>query len=104
MRAEFVRGPRDGVDARGVQREVDQSRPLRGVAASRFAPDDDLAIVRGGCEDGAEFGVRPCEAEDGGFVAFEGRGESVGVVLGVDVEDAEGAVGGAGGEAPAVVV
>lgn len=37
-----------------MESEVGDNRPLR---VGCFAPDEDFAIVRGGCEDGAVLGV-----------------------------------------------
>jgi hypothetical protein len=97
--AAFVRRPVNEVDAGGVLREVEGFCP---GAWRRFAPDDDAAVVGGGGKEGAKFGVRPGDAPDGAFVAFERLDEPVRFVL--DFENFDGAVGGAGCEAPAVVV
>lgn len=51
--AAFVRGPGDDVYAGGVQGEVEDACPLRAL----FAPDEDFAVVAGGGEDVAVFGV-----------------------------------------------
>jgi hypothetical protein len=48
-----------------VQGEIEDSRP--GVAL--LAPDEDFAVIGGGCEDVAEFGVRPGDGPDCSFVA-----------------------------------
>jgi hypothetical protein len=47
-----------------VQREVEDFRP----GAAGFAPDEDFAVVAGGGEDVAVFGVRPGDTPDGAFV------------------------------------
>lgn len=59
----LVRGPRYHVDGSGVEREVEDLGPCAatdggGGILGLFPPDQDLAIVRGGCQDGAELGVR----------------------------------------------
>ena len=48
-----MRGPGDEVYACAVQREGRDDAPSCGL----FAPDQDAAVVGGGGEDGAEFGV-----------------------------------------------
>lgn len=65
-------------------------------------PNEDLAIVAGGCEDVAVLGVGPRDAPDGALVALERLRQSLRLAL--DLENLDGLVGGAGGEAAAVVV
>jgi hypothetical protein len=57
-----------------VQREVEDSLPLGAL----LAPDEDFAVVAGGGEDVAVFGVGPGDAPDCSFVA-------VGFVLAIDL-------------------
>lgn len=65
MAARLRRRPSHDVDRGGVQGKLVDALPL-GVL---LAPDQDAAVVGGGCEDGAVFGVRPGDAPDGSFVA-----------------------------------
>lgn len=69
--------PGDYVDGCGVQREIEDFGP--GVAL--LAPDEDFAVVRGGGEDVAVFGVCPGDGPDCSFVS-KGKGESVETALG----------------------
>lgn len=48
-----------------MEGEVEDARP----GGVRFAPDEDFAVVAGGGEDVAVFGVCPGDAPDGAFVA-----------------------------------
>jgi hypothetical protein len=50
------RGPGDQVDGGGVQGELVDALPL---VLRLLAPDQDAAVVGGGGEDGAVFGVGP---------------------------------------------
>jgi hypothetical protein len=61
----FVRCPGDKVDRRGVQGDVVDFLPGRGL----FPPDKDLAVVRAGCEDVAVLWVCPCYAPYGALVS-----------------------------------
>lgn len=65
MTARFLWGPGDEVDGGGVEGEFVDALP----GARLLAPDEDAAVVGGGGEDGAEFGVRPGDAPHGAFVA-----------------------------------
>jgi len=60
------RRPGDQVDRGGVQGELVDALPL---VLRLLAPDEDAAVVGGGCEDGAVFGVGPRNAPDGAFMA-----------------------------------
>lgn len=62
------RRPRDQVDGGGVQGEFVDALPL---ALRLLAPDEDAAVVGGGCEDGAVFGVGPGDAPDGALMAVD---------------------------------
>jgi hypothetical protein len=55
--ADLMGRPGDDVDGSGMQGDFVDLLPGRRL----FAPDDDLAVVRGGCEDVAVLGVRPCD-------------------------------------------
>ena len=52
----LVRRPGDDVHGGSVQGEVGHAGPLAGG----FAPDEDFAVVGGGGEDGAVFGMGLC--------------------------------------------
>lgn len=61
--ATLMRSPRDHVHRCSVQREIKDLCPSatsnrRGRVLVLLAPDEHLAIVRGGGEDRAEFGMR----------------------------------------------
>lgn len=60
------RRPGDQVDRGGVQGELVDALPL---VLRLLAPDEDAAVVGGGREDGAIFGVGPRDAPDGAFMA-----------------------------------
>lgn len=62
--ASFRRRPGDNVDGGGVEGEFVDALPL----CILLAPDQDAAVVGGGCEDGAVFGVCPRDAPDCSFV------------------------------------
>ena len=88
--AQLMRSPFDGVDRGVVIRVLSEL----GELPLSFLPDKDFAVVGGGGEDVAEFGVRPGDLPDGAVVPAEGFDETV--VVAVDFEDFDGAVGGAG--------
>lgn len=67
-----------------------------------LAPDEDSAVVRGGSEYCAVFGVSPGNAPDGAFVTFECFG--VAVLVSLDLEQFDRFVRGAGRQPSAVVV
>jgi hypothetical protein len=69
--AALVGSPSDQVHAGAVLPKVVDLGP--GVGR-RLAPYDDAAVVRGGGEQRAEFGVGPADAPHGLVVAFEGFG------------------------------
>jgi len=73
--AELVRGPRDGVDGRGVEGVLAYLGPVVGVGGGRrgllFFPDEDLAVVRARREDVPELGVCPRNLPDGPGVASQ---------------------------------
>lgn len=59
----LMRGPRYHVDGSGVEGEVEDLSPCAATDGGSgilglFAPDQNLAVVGGGCQDGAELGVR----------------------------------------------
>lgn len=65
--AGFVGGPGDDVDGGRVHGKVEDFGP----GGALFAPDEYFAVVAGGGEDGAEFGVGPGDAPDCSFVAVD---------------------------------
>ena len=117
--AGLVRGPCYEVDRGGVQGDVVDFLPC----AVLLAPDEDLAVVGGGCEDVAVLGVGPGDAPDGAFVSVgtrqsdgrQGRCQRRGSDVPLErldeamrlvfyLEYLDGLVGGAGGQPAAVVV
>lgn len=65
--ARLVGGPGDDVHAGGVQGEIEDLGPC----CAGLAPDEDFAVVGGGGEDVAVFGVRPGDGPDCAFVSVE---------------------------------
>lgn len=65
--AGLVRRPGDVVDGGGVERDIVDLLP----GARLFAPNEDLAIVRGRGEDVAILGVRPSYAPNSAFMSVQ---------------------------------
>jgi len=100
-----VRRPSDEVDGGGVQGDFVDLLPGGGL----FAPDDDFAVVRRGCEDVAVLRMRPCYAPNRAFMPTACQHELSAllngdvpsqrlhqcVLLAVDLEDLDGLVRGA---------
>jgi hypothetical protein len=66
--ARFVRRPGDYIYGCCVEGKIEDAGP--GVAL--FAPYEDFAVVRGGCEDVTEFRMCPGDGPDCSFVSIAG--------------------------------
>lgn len=96
--ASFGGRPGDEVDGGGVEGEFVDALPR----AVLFAPDEDAAVVGGGGEDGAVFGVGPGHTPHGSLMAFESVRQAV--LVAVDFKHFDRLVRGACCQSSAVVV